>query len=65
MLDQYPMIVETTDNHLYAVKNHADYPQAWVGVEVKLAKGGVYVPKARTRLQLVRKEGSRVIQIRL
>jgi hypothetical protein len=35
----------------------------WIGTEVKRAKGGGYVPKARARPTLVRKEGSKVIAV--
>ena len=57
------MIVETTCNHLYDVRPADGLDHVWIGTEVKRAKGGGYVPKARARPTLVRKEGSRVIAV--
>lgn len=61
-LEGYEAIVETTDNRFWAVKVVADYEHCWIGVPVKLAKGGAYVRKAKARVHLVRKEGSRVVR---
>jgi hypothetical protein len=43
------MIVETTCNHLYDVRPADGLDHVWIGTEVKRAKGGGYVPKARAR----------------
>ena len=56
------MIIETSDNRLYQVEPApADIPQCWIGIQVKRAKGGGYVPKAKARRELVRKAASRVV----
>jgi len=56
------MIIETTDNRLYRIiRELADIPQCWLGIEVKRTKAG-YVPKAKARPGLVRKEASRVVE---
>lgn len=56
------MIIETTDNRIYSVREtgNANLAHLWIGVEVKRSKAG-FVPKARAREELVRKEGSRTI----
>lgn len=57
------MIIETSCNTLYQVRetNNADLAHVWFGIEVKRVKGA-YVPKAKAREMLVRKEASRVVQ---
>lgn len=56
------MIIETTDNRIYSVRetDNASLAHLWMGVEVKRSKAG-FVPKTRAREELVRKEGSRTI----
>jgi hypothetical protein len=58
------MLIETSDNRLYDVKDAGpDYPQAWVGVRVKRGKiRGTYVPAANAREELVRKAGCKIIR---
>ena len=53
------MIIETTDNRLYRVREtgNPNLAHVWLGVEVK--RNGL--PKAKARQELVRKEGSRVV----
>ena len=57
------MIIETTCNHLYSVREtgNPSLAHVWLGIEVKRSKGG-FVPKARAREEFVRKEGSRIIE---
>jgi len=56
-----PLIVETSDNRLFEVRDAGDdYPHAWIGHEVKKTKAG-YVPKARSREILVRRAGCKFI----
>jgi hypothetical protein len=55
------MIVETSSNQLYRVEPAEGIDHAWIGVEVKRAKGGGYTPKAKARPILVRKAGSKMI----
>jgi hypothetical protein len=57
------MIIETTCNHLYRVRETGDANLAhvWFGIEVKRVKGA-YVPKAKARETLVRKEASRLVE---
>ena len=56
------MIIETSDNRLYAVREtgDADLAHVWLGIEVKRTKAG-FVPKAKARQELVRKAASRII----
>ena len=55
------MIVQTSDNRLYSVRDGgADMPQAWIGFAVKKTAAG-YVAKANAREQLVRRADSRVV----
>ena len=56
------MIVETSSNHLCNVRETgcADLAHVWIGVEVKRVKGA-FVPKAKARPTLVRKEASRIV----
>lgn len=61
------MIVETTDNKLYAVIDEP-LPQAWLGVPVRRAKiRGTYERRPNdTTPRLIRKAGSKVVsQFRL
>jgi hypothetical protein len=56
------MIVETTSNQLYDVKDAGpDYPQAWIGTRVKRVKFGGFAPTAKARPELVRKAGCKII----
>lgn len=55
------MIIETTDNRFYIVKDSPETPQCWIGIPVKRVKGQ-FVLKIQRRPELVRKEGSRVVQ---
>lgn len=56
------MIIETSCNHLYRVRdtNDANLAHVWFGVEVKRVKGA-FVPKKNARETLVRKAASRVV----
>lgn len=56
------MIIETSCNHFYRVRetNDANLAHVWFGVEVKRVKGQ-WVPKAKARETLVRKAASQVI----
>jgi hypothetical protein len=56
------MIVETTWNALYRVEetNDPNLAHCWIGVAVKHSKGS-FVPKAKARRELVRKEGCKII----
>jgi hypothetical protein len=54
------MIIETSGNQLFSVRDSADYDHAWVGIEVKKVKGK-YVAKAKARTILVRKAATRII----
>lgn len=57
------MIIETSDNRFYSVRETGDTALAhvWVGVAVKRTKAG-YVPKAKARNELVRKAACRVVE---
>ena len=57
------MIIETSSNHLYRVRETGDANLAhvWFGIPVKRTKAG-FVPKAKARETLIRKEGSRVVE---
>lgn len=57
------MIIETSDNHLYSVRETGDPDLAhvWIGVEVKKIRGA-YVPKAKARPTLVRKDATRIVE---
>ncbi|MGD0106321.1 MAG: hypothetical protein ABSC06_20110 [Rhodopila sp.] len=56
------MIIETSGNQLYRVKEtgDADLAHVWLGIEVKKVRGA-YVPKARARKTLVRKAATRIV----
>ncbi len=56
------MIIETTSNQFYRVEAAAGIDHAWLGVEVKRAKGG-WVEKAKARPILVRKLSTRIVQL--
>ena len=60
------MIVETSDNRLYAV-TETGLPQAWEGIPVRRAKiRGTYERKPNAKPQLVRKAASKIVsQFRL
>ena len=57
------MIIETSDNRLYSVRETGDPDLAhvWIGVEVKKIRGA-YVPKAKARPTLVRKDATRIVE---
>lgn len=57
------MIIETTCNKLYDVSNHGDemLSHCWYGIEVKRTKDG-FKPKAKSRMTLVRKEATRIVE---
>lgn len=57
------MIIETSSNQLYRVREtgDADLAHVWFGVAVKRAKGE-YVTKKNAREILVRKDASRVVK---
>lgn len=56
------MIIETSDNRLFSVRDtgDADLQHVWWGVEVKRV-GTAYVHKAKARHTLVRKAATRLI----
>lgn len=56
------MIIETSANELYRVceTGSPDLTHVWIGIAVKRVKGD-FVPKAKRREELVRKEASRFI----
>lgn len=56
------MIVETTDNRFFRVREDNDpaLSHLWIGVPVKRSKG-TWVPRANAKQTLVRKEGSRIV----
>lgn len=56
------MIIETSANQFYQVRetNNPNLAHVWFGIEVKRAKGQ-WVPKAKARETLVRKEASVII----
>ena len=56
------MIIETSDNRFFAVRDSEDPALAhvWLGREVKRVKGA-YTFKTKSALTLVRKAASRVI----
>lgn len=56
------MIIETSSNELYRVRetNNPALAHVWFGVAVKRVKGE-FVPKAKARETMVRKEASRVV----
>ena len=57
------MIIETSANQFYQVRETGDANLAhvWLGIEVKRVRGE-FVPKAKARQTLVRKEASRIIR---
>lgn len=57
------MIIETSCNNFYQVRetNNENLAHVWFGVAVKRVKGE-WVPKAKARQELVRKEDSRIVQ---
>jgi len=55
------MIVETSSNQLFRVRDAEDYDHAWIGVEVKKTAAG-YVPKAKAREVLVRKAATKIVE---
>ena len=63
MQKPYTHIVETLAGQLFQVRDAdpTNLDHVWNGVEVKRAKGGTFVPKAKAREILVRKVGTRVV----
>lgn len=57
------MIIETSDNRFYQVRETGDANLAhvWVGHAVKRVKGA-WVAKAKARTELVRKAASRIVE---
>ena len=57
------LIIEDTANRFFRVRETGDASLAHVyfGIEVKRVKGA-YVPKAKAREGLVRKEATRIVQ---
>jgi len=57
------MIIETTDNRFYRVRETGQdgLDHVWFGLPVKRSKGQ-WVEKAKARTELVRKEASRVVE---
>lgn len=55
------MIVETSSNQIFIVRESANHPQAWIGTAAKKTKGG-YVPKKGAKEVLVRKAASRIVE---
>jgi hypothetical protein len=58
------MIIETTDNRFYRVRElkDPDLAHVWEGVRVKHCKEGNGWAEVATRTCLVRKEASRVVE---
>ena len=58
----YTQIIEDTANRFWMVRDtrNADLAHVWFGVEVKRAKGA-FVPKAKARETLVRREATRIV----
>lgn len=58
------MIIETSCNHFYQVRetNDANLEHVWFGIEVKRVKGA-YVPKKNARETLVRKAATRLVRV--
>lgn len=56
------MIIETTGNQFFQVRetNDPDLAHVWYGIAVKRTKAG-FVPKAKAREMLVRKDATRVV----
>lgn len=56
------MIIETSANEFYEVRDtgNADLAHVWYGQKVKRS-GGAFVPVKKVRVELVRKEGSRIV----
>lgn len=57
------MIIETSANRFYSVRdtNDASLAHVWFGVEVKKVRGD-FIPKKNARQELVRKEASRTVE---
>lgn len=57
------MIVETSDNKLYAVTEVFGVPQAWEGVPVRRAKiRGTYERRPNdTQVRLIRKDAAKIV----
>ena len=57
------MIIETSDNRFFNVRETGDVNLAhvWIGIEVKKVRGA-YEPKAKARATLVRKAASRIVR---
>ena len=57
------MIVETSDNKLYAVTDVTGMPQVWRGIAVRRAKiRGTYERRPNdTTVRLIRKAGAKIV----
>jgi hypothetical protein len=57
------MIIETSCNNFYQVREteNPNLAHVWYGVAVKRVKGE-WVPKAKARTELVRKEATRIVE---
>jgi hypothetical protein len=57
------MIIETTDNRLYAVRETGDANLAhvWYGIPMKRGPGGTFAPRGKGKIELVRKAGCRIL----
>ena len=57
------MIIETSANQIYRVTEtgNPNLAHVWFGIAVKRVKGE-WVPKAKARQELVRKEASQIIE---
>lgn len=57
------MIIETSANQFYSVRETGDAAlnHVWFGQRVKRIKGS-FVPSAKIRTELVRKDSSKIIQ---
>lgn len=60
----HTQIIETSSNQFFSVRETGcpDLAHVWYGVEVKRSKGA-WVPKAKARERLVRKEASRTVEV--
>ena len=56
------MIIETSCNRFFLVREHANpaLAQVWEGIEVKKTKAG-YVPRAKAKWTMVRRAGTRIV----
>lgn len=55
------MVIETSSNQFFKVRDAEGIDHAWLGVEVKRSKDG-WVAKVKAREMLVRKAATRVVE---